>query len=76
MDPSTQEIIRLVKGMKILEVPVIATEQYHRTGPTVQGVAEALSMEEVEEKLTFSCCSIDPFIKLIPDTITGGRRFW
>ena len=62
----TQEIIRLVKGMKILEVPVIATEQYRKgLGPTVQGVAELLNMEEVEEKLTFSCCGIDPFIKLI-----------
>jgi nicotinamidase-related amidase len=58
----TAEIVRLVKGMQLLGVPVIATEQYPKgLGPTAPAVAEVLDPQQIEEKLTFSCCGIDPF---------------
>ena len=46
---------RLVDGAKILDVPVVATEQYPKgLGPTVAELAERLG--SIPEKLTFSCC--------------------
>ncbi len=46
---------RLVDGAKILDVPVVATEQYPKgLGPTVPELAERLG--PIPEKLTFSCC--------------------
>lgn len=46
---------RLIDGAKILDVPVVATEQYPKgLGPTVAELAERLG--PIPEKLTFSCC--------------------
>jgi nicotinamidase-related amidase len=47
----------LIEGMKALEVPVIATEQYPKgLGPTVPDIAELLGDAPVIEKNSFSCC--------------------
>lgn len=47
----------LIEGMKALEVPVIATEQYPKgLGPTVPDIAELLVDTPVIEKHSFSCC--------------------
>lgn len=47
----------LIEGMKALEVPVIATEQYPKgLGPTVPDIAELLGDTTVIEKTSFSCC--------------------
>ena len=45
---------RLVRGAQLLDVPVVATEQYPAgLGPTTQVLAELL--DEIPEKLRFSC---------------------
>ncbi|NQT41046.1 MAG: hydrolase [Planctomycetes bacterium] len=47
-------IRRLIDGAGVLEMPVVATEQYPRgLGPTVGELAERLG--EIPSKLTFSC---------------------
>jgi nicotinamidase-related amidase len=48
---------RLIRGAKILEVPVFATEQYPKgLGRTVAPLAELL--DSVPEKLRFSCAEV------------------
>jgi nicotinamidase-related amidase len=52
----------LLEGMKVLQVPVLLTEQYRKgLGETVQGVREHLENFEPMEKMTFSCCDDNTF---------------
>ncbi|HYW78830.1 MAG TPA: hydrolase [Thermoguttaceae bacterium] len=45
---------RLIDGAKILDLPVVATEQYPKgLGPTLPELAERL--DDIPSKLTFSC---------------------
>jgi nicotinamidase-related amidase len=47
---------RLVRGAQVLDVPVIATEQYpEKLGPTVDPIAEGI--QNVASKLHFSCAA-------------------
>jgi nicotinamidase-related amidase len=49
---------RLMRGARILGVPLLATEQYPRgLGPTVPGLAALATPEETVEKLHFSCAA-------------------
>jgi len=49
--------ILLIRGLQILRVPVIPTEQYPKgLGSTVEPVKELLATEEFIEKTAFSCC--------------------
>ncbi|WP_165064882.1 hydrolase [Paludisphaera rhizosphaerae] len=49
--------VRLIKGARLLGVPVQATEQYPKgLGPTVTPIAELLP--ERPSKLSFACCSV------------------
>jgi hypothetical protein len=48
--------IKLIKGLKLLEIPFILNEQYPKgIGHTITPIKELLSNEEVFEKVTFSC---------------------
>lgn len=52
-----QRIITLARGLRILDVPIIVTEQYSKgLGPTRAAVLEALGDVQPIEKITFSCC--------------------
>ncbi len=52
----------LLEGMKVLEVPVLATEQYPKgLGHTVPALAELIGTEPVIEKSSFSCCGESAF---------------
>ena len=54
--------IRLVKASKILNVPVLYTQQYTKgLGETVDELKELMDKEHVE-KLTFSCCGENSFM--------------
>ncbi|MCX6282691.1 MAG: hydrolase [Bacteroidetes bacterium] len=47
----------LIKGLKVLELPVFVTEQYTKgLGVTVQALADVLDGIHRIEKSTFSCC--------------------
>lgn len=58
------DIVRLIRGMQILGIPVLATEQYPKgLGKTVPEIAGALGEEQVYwEKITFSAFR-DPAIR-------------
>ena len=54
----------LIEGMKVLGVPVLATEQYPKgLGSTVPAIAELLGDAPVIEKNSFSCCGEFAFEK-------------
>lgn len=50
----------LLRGLTVLEVPVLVTEQYRKgLGETVSPIRESVELFEPLEKLSFSCCD-DP----------------
>jgi nicotinamidase-related amidase len=60
----TKNIVRLIDACKILEIPVIATEQYPKgLGATVLEIGRALEGAHAFEKTAFSCCGSDQFIE-------------
>lgn len=61
-----REIGKLLEGMKVLEVPILVTEQYPKgLGPTASALAGSMGEAEKIEKLTFSCCGSDKFWELL-----------
>jgi nicotinamidase-related amidase len=63
----------LLEGIKILKVPVMITEQYRKgLGPTIPGVAKAVNMDEMIEKVAFSCCDEPRFQEKLALT---GKKF-
>jgi len=71
-DGMVAEVVKLIKGCKILGVPVIATEQYPKgLGRTVSEVREVLDCPPVE-KTSFSCFGDALFRDRI--ALTGRRQ--
>ena len=59
----------LVKGMKVLGVPVLVTQQYTRgLGPTIPGLLDLIKGFPVIEKTAFSCCDEPEFIRALAET--------
>ncbi|MDA3822541.1 MAG: hydrolase [Bacteroidales bacterium] len=63
-----EEVLRnieiLLEGLKILDVPIIITEQYTKgLGPTVASVMDRIPDFTSHEKMTFSCCDDGGFNK-------------
>ena len=57
-------IIRLVKGARILELPILWNEQNPAgLGPTIPEIAALLSDQSPLSKLSFSCCGNAEFVK-------------
>lgn len=53
----------LVKGLRVLELPIIVSEHDgNEPDPTVQPLKQSLSDYELIQKLTFSCCGDAKFI--------------
>jgi nicotinamidase-related amidase len=51
-----ENTVRLIKGFRILDIPVYYTEQYPKgLGPTSPAIKEELNGIEALQKLTFSC---------------------
>jgi len=49
--------IKLIRGFRILHVPIFITEQYPKgLGPTLAAVTEALGDQAPLQKMSFSCC--------------------
>lgn len=59
-----RNISKLVRAAKILDVPVLYTEQYPKgLGHTVETLQKLLTDEEPFEKIAFSCCEEDGFME-------------
>jgi nicotinamidase-related amidase len=55
---------RLIRGIQVLGIPVIITEQYPQgIGPTVPEIAVLLRDNKPIAKLSFSCCGDTNFLK-------------
>ena len=65
MDRSSETeeaIVHLVKGLRIMNVPIIVTTQYARgLGATTPAVSEALGPRDEVDKRTFSCMADESF---------------
>ena len=63
-DRLVKNVSKLLRACNLLEVPVIYTEQYPKgLGPTVGELKELIGQETPFEKLSFSCCGNDDFMK-------------
>jgi len=59
----------LLESAKELSIPVIYTEQYVKgLGPTLAELKERVPAAPCHEKLTFSCCGNEAFVKQIKDS--------
>lgn len=63
-----ENLVKLIKGLKILKLPVVVTQQYTKgLGPTIPPVAKALGKFDPIEKLTFSCFGDPDFVNILND---------
>ena len=54
--------VKLIKGTRVLEIPVVLTEQYPKgLGPTIPEIKELLPDVTPVEKVCFSCCDSQAF---------------
>ncbi len=57
-------ISKLIRACQILDVPVLVTEQYPKgLGNTLQQLMELLPGNIPVEKISFSCCGEEEFMK-------------
>jgi nicotinamidase-related amidase len=62
----TNNCLHLIEAAKLLNIPVIVTEQYPKgLGPTITEIKEALPDYAPLEKVTFDCCKGDGFLQEI-----------
>ncbi len=55
-----QNCEKLIKGLKLLEIPFVLNEQYPQgIGPTISQIKDLLKDQKVYEKFTFSCCKTE-----------------
>lgn len=67
-----EKSVRLIKGMKVLEIPTIVTQQYSKgLGETIPSIANALGDFQHVEKNTFGCMANEEFATRIKDL---GRK--
>jgi len=58
-----ENIEKLIRGIRVLGIPLIATEQYPGgIGPTIPKIASLLEGVPVISKLSFSCCGDPVFL--------------
>ena len=63
---------RLVRGLQLLEVDTLLTEQYPKgLGPTVAAVADHVPSDARVEKMEFSCCRNADVCVRLPEADTG-----
>jgi len=59
-----RKIITLIKGLQILKIPPIVTQQYTKgLGSAIPAVAEVLNEYQPIEKVSFSCCGEPVFME-------------
>lgn len=63
-DRVVKNTVKLIKGLKVLNIPLFITEQYRKgLGPTEQPILEALQQSGPIEKIHFSCCVVQPLME-------------
>lgn len=71
-DKVISNCLHLIELSKLLQVPVVLTEQYPKgLGQTVHEIRKALPHYRPIEKLTFDCCGVNPFIEALTSV---GRK--
>lgn len=56
-------VVRMIKGAKVLKVPILWNEQLpDKLGSTIPEIRELLPDMEPFSKSTFSCCGIDSYV--------------
>jgi nicotinamidase-related amidase len=59
-----ENLRKMVKGARLLELPILWTEQNPAgLGPTVPEIAELLPDKKPVSKFSFSCCGSEPFME-------------
>jgi nicotinamidase-related amidase len=67
-----RNVVKLVRGARVLEVPIVVTEQYPKgLGPTLPELRELLTDIRPIEKVCFNCCDEDAFCRSLEAL---GRR--
>ena len=62
-DELLTRVLILLEGLKLLEIPVLVSEQYPKgLGPTLQKVLDVLEPGKSVEKISFSCCGEPDFL--------------
>jgi nicotinamidase-related amidase len=57
-----RNVVKLIKGAKVLEIPILLTEQYPKgLGPTIPEIKELLPDIKPIEKVCFNCCDEEAF---------------
>ncbi len=58
-----ENVVRMIKGAQVLEIPIIWNEQLpDKLGPTIDKIKDALPGQSPLVKRTFSCCGNPDFI--------------
>jgi nicotinamidase-related amidase len=58
-----KNVITLINGLKVLEIPLIVTQQYTKgLGETVEEIKQAIGEHNYMEKMSFSCCGDTGFM--------------
>jgi nicotinamidase-related amidase len=64
--------VKLIKGLTLLNLPLLTTQQYSKgLGETVKPIADSIPAFSYIEKISFSCCGEPAFIGALKNT---GRR--
>ncbi len=63
-DRVEKNISKLIRACKLMGVPLLHTEQYPKgLGHTVDALREVIGDDQAFEKLSFSCCGSEEFMK-------------
>ncbi|RPI12916.1 MAG: hydrolase [Ignavibacteriae bacterium] len=58
-----KNVITLINGLKVLDIPLLVTQQYTKgLGETVDEIKEAIGEYNYIEKMSFSCCGDTGFM--------------
>jgi nicotinamidase-related amidase len=65
-EPMAVNIVRLIEGCKLLDIPIFVTEQYPKgLGKTISEILNVLPGQHVYEKTAFSCCGSTDFSRAL-----------
>jgi nicotinamidase-related amidase len=61
-----RNVIKLIRGAQVLEIPIVLTEQYPKgLGPTLPEIKELLPNVKPIEKVVFNCCDETAFCQAL-----------